>query len=171
VAVLTVDYGRLPWLALTLAVTFGLYGLMKKSLALPPAEGLFVESLILTVPAVAYLGWLAVHRALVFGTVSVWHTGLLVASGVVTAIPLLLFASAANRIPLSALGLLQYIAPVLQLACGVLVFREPMPPPRLAGFALVWLALIVFTWDGVRWARRQVGADVTEEAALAPEPL
>jgi chloramphenicol-sensitive protein RarD len=169
VTVLTVDYRRLPWLALTLAVSFGLYGLTKKRLALPAAEGLFVEASILMVPSVAYLGWLGSQGRLVFGTVSAWHTALLVGCGAVTAIPLLLFAGAANRIPLSALGVLQYIAPVVQLTCGVVIFHEPMPLPRLAGFALVWVALVVFTWDEVKHLRRPVPA--AEEAALSPEPV
>ncbi len=155
VAVLTADYGRLPYIALTLAVSFAAYGLVKKRLALPPAEGLFVESAVLAVPALGYLGWLAWHGGAAFGHVSGGHTALLVLSGVATAVPLLLFAGAANRIPLSGLGILQYTAPVLQLGCGVLVFHEPMPPARLAGFMLVWLALVVFTVDGVRHARRQ----------------
>jgi chloramphenicol-sensitive protein RarD len=154
VAVLTVDYGRLPWIALTLAACFGLYGLVKKRLGLPAAEGLLAESAALAPAALAYLAWLAGHGRLVFGTVSAGHTALLIGAGAATAIPLMLFAGAANRIPLSAIGLLQYLAPVLQLACGVLVFHEPMPPARLAGFALVWVALAVFAWDGVRNARR-----------------
>jgi chloramphenicol-sensitive protein RarD len=97
------------------------------------------------------------------------HTALVVASGVVTAVPLLLFAGAANRIQLSAIGLLQYLAPILQLACGVLVFHEPMPPARLAGFALVWLALAVFTADGIRHvraARRTIVVNVAEPAPV-----
>nr|WP_205863810.1 EamA family transporter RarD [Planosporangium mesophilum] len=154
VAVLTVDYGRLPWIALSLAVTFALYGLIKKSLALPAVEGLFVESLALTGPALAYLGWLGGQHRSTFGQVSTLHTTLMVLAGAVTAIPLLLFAGAANRIPLSGLGLLQYLTPTLQLGCGVLVYHEPLPPAQLAGFALVWTALAVFTWDGIRNARR-----------------
>src|SRR6266498_4117289 len=92
-------------------------------------------------------------------------------------VPSRLFAGAANRIPLSALGVLQYTAPILQLACGVLIFHEPMPPARLAGFALVWVALVVFTWDGVRHARRVARTAAgtraeaeADEAALAPAP-
>jgi chloramphenicol-sensitive protein RarD len=154
VAVLTVDYGRPPWIALTLAASFGMYGLVKKSLALPAAEGLFVESTALAGPALVYLGWLGSQDRLAFGHVSPGQTVLMMLAGVVTAIPLLLFAGAANRIPLSALGLLQYLTPTLQLGCGVLVYHEPMPPTRLAGFALVWAALAVFTWDGIRRARR-----------------
>ncbi|MBQ1049638.1 EamA family transporter RarD [Micromonospora sp. C51] len=153
VAVLTVDYGRLPYLALILAFTFGGYSLVKKRLGLPAAEGLFVESAVLSLPALGYLGWLAATGDAAFGHVSVGHTALLVLAGALTAIPLLLFAGAANRLPLSALGMLQYVAPILQLGCGVLIFHEPMPPARLAGFALVWLALIVFTADAVRQAR------------------
>jgi chloramphenicol-sensitive protein RarD len=168
VAVLTVDYGRLPWIALTLAVTFGTYGLVKKRLGLPAAEGLLVESAVLAPAALAYLIWLTTRQDLMFGSISAGHTALLVLSGPVTAVPLLLFAGAANRIPLSTLGLLQYLAPVLQLACGVLILGEPMPPARVAGFALVWLALVVFTVDGLRTARRDARA---RAAALSPAPV
>ncbi|MEH1012344.1 EamA family transporter RarD [Micromonospora sp. CPCC 206060] len=155
VAVLTVDYGHLPYLALLLAVTFSGYGLVKKRLGLPAAEGLFAESAVLAVPALGYLGWLTWQAEATFGQVSAGHTALLVLAGAATAIPLLLFAGAANRLPLSVLGLLQYLAPVLQLGCGVLVFHEPMPPARLAGFALVWLALAIFTVDALRVTGRR----------------
>ncbi|MGC5051106.1 EamA family transporter RarD [Micromonospora sp. DT48] len=171
VAVLTIDYGRLPYLALILAFSFGGYSLVKKRLGLPAAEGLFVESAVLSLPALGYLGWLAATADLAFGHVSAGHTALLVLAGALTAIPLLMFAGAANRLPLTALGMLQYVAPILQLGCGVLIFHEPMPPARLAGFALVWLALIVFTADAVRQARqtrRQRLADpVPPTAAVA----
>lgn len=168
VAVLAVDYGRLPYLALTLAVSFGGYGLVKKRLGLPAAEGLFVESAVLALPALSYLGWLTWRSGSSFGQVSIQHTTLMVLAGAATAIPLLLFAGAANRMPLTGLGVLQYTAPILQLACGVLIFHEPMPPARMAGFALVWLALIVFTVDGVRNARRQSRSALL---ALTPEPV
>jgi chloramphenicol-sensitive protein RarD len=166
VAVLTVDYGRLPYIALALALTFGGYGLVKKRLALPAAEGLFVEAAMLALPALAYLGWLSERSQLAFGHVSAGHTALLVLAGAITAVPLLLFAGAANRIPLSGLGVLQYTAPVLQLALGVVLYHEPMPPARLAGFALVWAALVIFTADGLRHARRSRVAllAATEEA-------
>src|SRR4029453_18616145 len=104
-----------------------------------------------------------------FGHVSAAHTALLVLTGVVTAVPLLLFAGAANRIPLSAIGLLQYLAPILQLSCGVLVFGEPMPPARLAGFAFVWLALTLFTWDGIRHVR--IASRTAAVAARNPVPV
>ncbi|WP_229398732.1 EamA family transporter RarD [Micromonospora okii] len=167
VAVLTVDYGRLPWLALTLAVSFAAYGLVKKRLGLPAAEGLFVESAVLALPALGYLGWLAADGGATFGHVSIGHTALLVLAGAATAIPLLFFAGAANRLPLTALGMLQYVAPILQLACGVLIFHEPMPPARLAGFALVWLALLVFTVDALRHSRRARRTPAPADLALA----
>jgi chloramphenicol-sensitive protein RarD len=169
VAVLTVDYGRLPWIALSLALSFGTYGLIKKRLGMPAAGGLFVESSILALPALGYLGWLASRHDLAFGQVSAAHTALLVLAGPVTAVPLLLFAGAANRIPLSTLGLLQYLTPVLQLGCGVLVYHEPMPPGRLAGFALVWAALVIFTWDGLRAARKTRTATAPVAEAVAVE--
>ncbi|MEU3452480.1 EamA family transporter RarD [Micromonospora sp. NPDC006766] len=165
VAVLTVDYGRPPYLALVLAFSFAGYGLVKKRLALPAAEGLFVESAVLALPALAYLGWLTRGGTATFGHVSVGHTVLLVLAGAATAIPLLLFAGAANRLPLSALGMLQYVGPILQLGCGVLIYHEPMPPARLAGFALVWLALVIFTLDALRNAHR------TRAAARAAAPV
>jgi chloramphenicol-sensitive protein RarD len=171
VAVLTVDYGRLPYLALVLAFSFAGYGLAKKQLGLPAAEGLFVESAVLALPALAYVGWLAAAGEGTFGQVSVGHTLLLVSAGAATAIPLLLFAGAANRLPLTGLGMIQYLAPILQLGCGVLIFHEPMPPARIAGFALVWAALIVFTVDAVRNSRRTRAATLAArraEAVAAP---
>lgn len=167
VAVLTLDYGRPPYIALTLALSFGGYGLAKKRLALPAAGGLLIESSVLALPALGYLGWLAWRSDLTFGQVSAGHTTLLALAGAITAIPLLFFAGAANRIPLSGLGMLQYAAPILQFALGVVVFHEPMPPARLAGFALVWLALLVFTFDAVRHVRRQ---SRTALLAATPEP-
>lgn len=153
VGVLTVDYGHVPWVALVLAISFGLYGLVKKRLQAPAADGLALESGFLALPAAGYLVVLAATGESTFSSVSGWHTALLIASGVVTAVPLLAFAGAVNRIPLTAVGLLQYLAPILQLACGVLILDEPMPPVRLFGFSLVWLALAIFTWDGIHRAR------------------
>jgi len=153
VIVLTVDYGRPPWIALILAGTFGSYGMIKKQLAMPAADGLFVESAVLAGPALAYLFVLGQQGTSTFGPLL--HSALLMSTGLVTVVPLLCFAGAANRLPLSTLGLLQYVAPVIQFGFGVLLFHEPMPPARLVGFALVWLALMVFTWDGLRSAQRQ----------------
>ena len=168
VAILAVDYGRLPYIALTLAASFGCYSLIKKRLSLPPAEGLFVESAVLTLPALAYLAWLNLTGGAQFGHVSAVHTVLMLVAGVFTAVPLLLFAGAANRVPLIGLGILQYVAPILQLACGVLIYHEPMPPVRLAGFGLVWLALMVFTADGIRSARTAARNRAAPEPAVVP---
>jgi chloramphenicol-sensitive protein RarD len=165
VVVLTVDYGRLPWIALTLAASFSSYGLVKKRLGLPPTDGLFLESGALAVPCLAYLGWLTAAGHSTFTQGSGWHTALLVLSGVITAGPLLMFAAAANRISMTGLGVLQYIAPILQLFCGVVIYHEPMPPAQLIGFGLVWVALAIFTWDAIRRARRPVPVAVPAEEA------
>jgi chloramphenicol-sensitive protein RarD len=174
VAVLTIDYGRLPYIALLLAASFGSYSLVKKRLGLPPAEGLFVESSVLALPALVYVGWLTVTGSGKFGHVSAGHTALMVFSGVATAIPLLLFAGAANRVPMVGIGILQYVAPILQLACGLLIDHEPMPAARLAGFGLVWIALIIFTVDALRGVRQRTMADPTpasvEPATAIPSP-
>lgn len=158
VVVLTVDYGQPPWIALTLAGSFGTYGLVKKRLGLPAAEGLFAESAVLVVPASLYLFWLWGVTGQTFGSGTSDHTLLLILGGPVTAIPLLFFAGAANRVPLSAVGLMQYLTPTLQFGIGVLVFQEPMPPARQICFGLVWLALAVFSWDAVRHHRRSRAA-------------
>lgn len=154
VAILTIDYGQPPYIALALAMTFGSYGLAKKRLGLPAATGLLAESGMLTVLALPYLAWLTASGAAAPGGGG--HFALLMLAGVVTAVPLLLFAGAANRIPLVGLGILQYLTPILQLGLGVLVFHEPLPPAVLTGFVLVWIALAVFTVDGIRQVRRQI---------------
>jgi chloramphenicol-sensitive protein RarD len=156
VLILTVDYGHPPWIAFVLACSFGTYGLLKKTAGAPAAEGLAVESGLLAPLALGYVCWLESTGDAQFGHVSPGHTALLISAGAITAVPLLLFAGAANRVPLSTLGVLQYVAPVMQFGIGVLVLHEPMPPARLAGFALVWLALAVFTIDGLRLHRRQL---------------
>ncbi len=168
VIVLTVDYGRPPWIALILAITFGLYGFSKKRLGLPPADGLLLESAALALPAAITLGFLTTAGKTTFGEVSTGHTLLLMAAGAITAVPLLLFAGAANRIPMTAIGMLQYVGPTIQLIIGVFVFHEPMPPVRLAGFCLVWLALIVFSWDAIANARRssRLALAVTSAASV-----
>jgi chloramphenicol-sensitive protein RarD len=169
VVLLTVDYGRPPWLALTLAMSFGSYALVKKRLGVEPASALLVESSVLTLPGLGYLCFLAWQGQSTFGQVSVAHTVLLATAGVVTAVPLLMFADAANRIPLTSIGLLQYITPIGQLLLGVMLYHEPMPPAQLLGFGLVWLALIVFTWEALWHGRRasraaRTGAEMAVEA-------
>ncbi len=168
VVVLTVDYGRPPWIALTLAATFGAYGLLKKLVRVEAAPGLFVETLVTLVPALVVLGVLYGTGHGTAGSEGTGHLLLLMASGVATAVPLLLFAAAAHRIPLSTVGLLQYVTPLMQLAIGVFVFSEPMPPVRLAGFTIVWAALAVFTLDSLRSARaagRRAAAEQVPAAA------
>ena len=162
VGVLTVDYGRPPWIALSLALTFGLYGLLKKIVKVEAAPGLFVETALVALPAVAVLGVLHVDGAGTFGNAGPGHALLLASSGVATAVPLLLFAAAASRIPLSTVGLLQYLTPLMQLSIGVFVYDEAMPPARLAGFVIVWVALAVFTADGLRHARTATRRSVDE---------
>jgi chloramphenicol-sensitive protein RarD len=167
VIVLTIDYGRPPWIALTLASTFGLYGLVKKRLNLNPADGLLVESSVMAVPAVIALATLSITGTATVGTISPGHTALVFASGAITAVPLLMFAGAANRIPMVGLGILQYIGPTIQLILGVFLFHEPMPQARLIGFGLVWLALVAFSWDGLAQARRNARA-ATNSVGLVP---
>jgi chloramphenicol-sensitive protein RarD len=160
VVVLTLDYGHPPWIALTLALTFGTYGLMKKLVRVEAVPGLFVETAWVAVPALVVLLVLHAQGHGSFGAHGAGHALLLASSGVATAVPLLLFAAATRRIPLSTVGLLQYVTPLMQLSIGVFVDGEPMPPARLAGFAIVWLALIVFTVDSLRWARTAGRRDV-----------
>ncbi|MGY1718001.1 EamA family transporter RarD [Blastococcus sp. SYSU DS0552] len=153
VAVLTIDYGRPPWIALGLALSFGLYGLMKKLVSIEAAPGLFLETALVAVPAGVVLAVLHSDGTGTFANAGTGHALLLASAGVATAVPLLLFAAAARRIPLSTVGLLQYLTPLMQLAIGVFVYDEPMPPARLAGFVIVWVALAVFTADTWRHAR------------------
>ena len=167
VVVLTVDYGHPPWIALALAVSFGLYGLMKKLVRAEAAPGLFVETAVVVVPALVVIGVLEASGDAAFAHEGAGNALLLASSGVATAVPLLLFAAATRRVPLSTVGLLQYVTPLLQLSIGVFVNGEPMPPARLAGFAVVWLALAVFTVDSLRQARtnRRAAAHAVPAAA------
>jgi chloramphenicol-sensitive protein RarD len=154
VVVITIDYGRLPWIALTLAVSFGLYGFCKKQAAAGAADSLTFETGVLFLPALVTLLVIGSRGDLVFAHHAIGTTVLLVSTGVVTAVPLLLFAASTRRLPLSVIGLLQYLAPVLQFAVGVGIRHEPLPTAELIGFALVWVALVVLTVDGVRSQRR-----------------
>ncbi|MCT9932036.1 EamA family transporter RarD [Planotetraspora sp. A-T 1434] len=168
VLILTLDYGRLPWIALVLAFSFGTYGLVKKTAQVGSAESLTVETLVLLVPALAYLLAIQANDTATFGHHGVGHALLLAGSGIVTAVPLLCFTASALRVPLTIIGLLQYIAPTLQFLCGLLIFHETMPASRWIGFAVVWLALSVFTYDSMRAAhtsRREARRAPTLEAA------
>ncbi|KUN34058.1 protein rarD [Streptomyces longwoodensis] len=154
VVVLTVGYGRPPWISLCLAFSFATYGLVKKKVNLGGVESLAAETAIQFLPAMAYLTWLSTRGESTFTSEGAGHSALLTATGVVTAIPLVCFGAAAIRVPLSTLGLLQYLAPVFQFLLGIAYFHEEMPAERWAGFALVWLALSMLTWDALRTARR-----------------
>lgn len=161
VLVIALGYGQVPWVALSLAVSFGLYGLVKKQVGgrVSPLVGLTIETAMLTPVALAFLVWLQATGASSLLSHGPGLTLGLVAAGVVTAIPLLLFAAASARIPLSMMGLIQYVTPVIQFAFGVWINHESMPPARWAGFALVWVALVVLTVDSLRAARRPVVID------------
>ncbi|MEU3631452.1 EamA family transporter RarD [Streptomyces fradiae] len=175
VVVLAIGYGRPPWISLVLAFSFATYGLVKKKVNLGGLESLGAETAMLFLPATGYLVWLGMRGDAAFGTAGVGHMALLASTGLVTAVPLVCFGAAAIRVPLSTLGLLQYLAPVFQFLVGVLYFREAMPPERWAGFALVWLALTLLTWDALRTAHRTraEAARLTARAAAkaqAPAP-
>jgi chloramphenicol-sensitive protein RarD len=154
VVVLTVDYGRLPWIALLVASSFATYGFLKKKADLGAFEGLGMETLILAPVALAFLITLQLRGELTFAHAGAGNTALLIGTGVVTAIPLLLFSAAATRLTLTTIGLLQYVGPVLQFIFGLTVFDEKMSDARWVGFVLVWLALVIFTADAIRSRRR-----------------
>ncbi|MEU6094085.1 EamA family transporter RarD [Streptomyces sp. NPDC047079] len=166
VLVLTIGYGRPPWISLCLAFSFATYGLVKKKIGLGGMESLAAETAVQFVPALAYLLWLSARGEATFASHGAGHAALLAATGVVTALPLVCFGAAAIRVPLSTLGLLQYLAPVFQFLLGILYFHEAMPPERWAGFALVWLALALLTGDALRTAH--AAARALRSAAVAP---
>jgi len=152
---LTLQAGTLPWIGLTLAVSFGMYGLLRKTATLGALEGLTLETALLFPLAFGYLLWLGTHHqsAFVEGTTAMrW---LLVAAGPVTAVPLLLFAAGARRIPLSLLGLLQYIGPTIQLLIGVFLYHEPFGGAKVIGYAMIWAALVLYTTETLwqNWRR------------------
>ncbi|MFJ3665698.1 EamA family transporter RarD [Streptomyces sp. NPDC090106] len=177
VLVLTVGYGHPPWISLILACSFATYGLVKKQVNLGGLESLAAETALQFLPAVAFLLLLGARGDSTFTAEGAGHTTLLVLTGVITALPLVCFGAAAIRVPLSTLGLLQYLAPVFQFLLGIVYFHEAMPAERWAGFALVWLALALLTWDALRAARRgrlrmdtaRAGTPVTGRRETAPE--
>ncbi len=162
VLALTVEYGRPPWIALVLALSFGTYGLVKKQANTGAVESLVVETVFVAPVALGYLVYLSVQGAATFGHEGPGHVLLLAGTGVITVIPLLCFGAAATRIPLSTLGLMQYLTPTVQFLLGILVFHEPMPTMRWFGFALIWLALVVFTAESLRHRSRalRIAAEV-----------
>lgn len=155
VVVITLGYGQLPWIALVLALSFGFYGFLKNRVGrtVEAIPGLAVETLLLAPLSLGYLLWLGGTGDGTFAAQGVGHALVVAAAGIVTSVPLLLFGSAARRLPLSMIGLLQYIAPILQFIIGVAILHEQMPPARWWGFALVWVAIAILTVDGLRASR------------------
>jgi len=156
VAWLTAEAGRVPWIAVVLALSFGFYGLVRKQAPMGSLDGLTLETGVLFLPALVLL---VVHAAAGRGTLAASDPGttaLVVLSGVVTAVPLLAFAAAARRVPLSTVGILLYVNPTLQFLVGAVVYDEPVPAGRLLGYGVVWVALAVFAVEGLRHLRRQV---------------
>ncbi len=165
VVYLTVNYGSLPWISLLLAFTFGMYGLIKKTASLESMHGFSLETMVLFLPAFGYLIYREAAGIGGFGHQGAVITLLFVLAGPVTSIPLLLFGYSARRVPLSMLGFIQYITPTLQFLLGVFVYHEPFPAARMVGFVIIWVALLVYTLEGVLFNRRP-----KSEAALV-EPL
>jgi chloramphenicol-sensitive protein RarD len=166
---LTVDFGRPPWIAVGLAFSFALYGLMKKrvGISLGALQSLTSETVMLVPIAIAVLVWVGITGGTTFTVDSPAHPLLLASAGAVTAAPLLLFGAAARRVPLVTIGLLQFVTPVLQLLCGVLLLGETMSTSRWIGFGIVWVALLVLTVDSIHSVRaRRRLADAAEYAAV-----
>ena len=147
---LAVENGRPPWVALALAFSFATYGLLKKKVNAGAIEGLTIETMVVAPIALGYLFWLGAAGSSHALADPPWHLVLLATSGAVTALPLLCFGAAATRVPLTTLGLLQYLAPTIQFLLGVALFGEPMSTGRWAGFAVIWVALAIFTLDSLR---------------------
>ncbi|MET0907833.1 MAG: EamA family transporter, partial [Ilumatobacteraceae bacterium] len=165
VVVLTVDYGRLPWVALLVAFSFAIYGFLKKKADLGAFEGLGMETAILFPVALAFLVTLQARGELAFGHEGPGNVMLLVGTGVVTAIPLLLFGAAATRLSLTTIGILQYLGPIIQFITGLTIFHEDMTTARWVGFVLVWFALVVFTVDAIT-SRRRLLRETAEACAI-----
>lgn len=167
VIVIIVAVGTVPWIALSLAASFATYGLVKKKIgpSVDALSGLTLESLWLIPIAAVQLIIVGVTSGLTMGQEGVGHTGLLLLAGVITGVPLLFFAAGARRTTLTVVGILQFIAPIMQFLTGVLLLGEPMPPERWVGFGLVWTAVAVFTVDSVihaRWQRSAIAAGVSD---------
>lgn len=165
VVVITVDYGRLPYVALVLAMTFGSYGLCKKTAGVGATESLTIETSVIAPFALVYLGWLVGTGQSSFGTEGAGHALLLMSTGIITAVPLICFGAAATRVSMVSLGLLQYLAPILQFGLGVFWYDEDMSTGRWAGFVLVWVALAIFTVEAINHRRRQLALAAEASAA------
>jgi chloramphenicol-sensitive protein RarD len=156
VVILIIGYGRIPWIALVLGVTFAFYGLTKKLGKAPPLEAVGIETGAMFIPALILLGVLAQRQELTTTQQGLGTSALLMGLGILTVIPLLLFGYATPKVPLSLMGLMQYTNPTIQFILGLVVFQEAMSPTRFIGFALVWIALTILAVDGLRSARRMV---------------
>ncbi len=158
VVVLAVGYGSVPIISLTLAFSFGFYGFVKNRMgpSVKSLDSLTLETLWLTPIALGLLVWVYLTSGLSLGTLGPWHTALLLMAGAVTSIPLLFFGAAARRLPLSVIGLMQYLAPIMQFTFGVAIMGEPMPLERWIGFSLVWVALIILSIDALSHRRNQL---------------
>jgi len=154
VVVLTISYGRVPYIALAMAASWALYGLLKRQVPLQPLESLMSETIFLVVPAIALIIWFSRYDNSVVQSANFWHFILTLLSGVVTAVPLLLFAAASLKLPLTVLGPMQYSVPTINFLLGWLAYHEKMSPSRFVGFGLVWIALVIVTVDSIRRARR-----------------
>lgn len=160
---LAVVYGHFPWIGLTLAISFALYGVLRKQAPLPSLQGLTLETMFAALPALLYLTAMQFTGQAAFINDGAWITLLLIGAGAITAVPLIMFAAGVRLIPLTTLGILQFISPTIQFLLGVLVYNEPFNMQRLAGFAMVWLALVVFTTENLMVRRRAM-----QDARVAP---
>ncbi|HEX5534090.1 MAG TPA: EamA family transporter RarD [Actinomycetales bacterium] len=167
VLALTVEYGHPPWVALILAFSFGSYGLAKKKANAGAVESLVIETAVISPVALGYIVFLMLTGASTFENHGVWHVVLMMGTAVITVVPLLCFGGAATRIPLSTLGLMQYLTPTVQFILGLVVFGEPMPPMRWVGFGLIWLALALFTVESLRNRHNQHRNDPVEAVGAA----
>jgi chloramphenicol-sensitive protein RarD len=167
VAYISIGAGHLPWIALTLACSFGLYGLIRKTASVEALPGLAIEMSMLAPIAVGYLLWRESSGIGALGHSGPLIDSLLILSGIVTAVPLYLFSYGARRIPYSTMGVLQYTAPSLQLACAIFIFGEPFPHARMIGFGLIWAALAVYAVDGLRRA----GSVASKTPPSSEQPL
>jgi chloramphenicol-sensitive protein RarD len=170
VLVIIIGYGSFPWIALSLAISFALYGLVKKQIgpSVDAVSGLTLETAWLTPIAIAQLVLVAMTGGITFGTSGLGHALLVSFAGVATTVPLLLFAAGTRRVPLSLIGLLQFLTPFMQFALGVWIMHEPMPPERWIGFGLVWVALVILTVDMLIAVGRQrrAGANSTRMSEI-----
>ncbi len=155
VIVLTVDAGGLPWVSLTLAISFGFYGYFKKTLPIGPSQGFFLEVLILCLPAAAYIIWLQARGEGQFLGAQPADTGWLMFTGVSTTVPLVLYAFGARLLRYSTIGLMQYLAPTMVFLIAIFVFHEPFNTTKAIAFALIWIGLVIYTWSMLTAARKQ----------------